>query len=106
MPLLGVVLEHAAALTRPDVLQFDGEMGQFNNFYNTSSNDPDNKQSGRPPFNSETHRNLLMCLVWLLKSCSRAALAACCADLPPARLHALLHVIHLCFAAHEYKVPP
>ncbi|XP_073967695.1 dedicator of cytokinesis protein 7-like [Choristoneura fumiferana] len=78
-------------------------MGQFNNFYNTSSNDPDNKQSGRPPFNSETHRNLLMCLVWLLKSCSRAALAACCADLPPARLHALLHVIHLCFAAHEYK---
>ncbi|XP_047987110.1 LOW QUALITY PROTEIN: dedicator of cytokinesis protein 7 [Leguminivora glycinivorella] len=107
MPLLGIVLDAAPMLSRSsgarDVIQFDGEMGQFNNLYNPSVNDPDNKQTGRPPFNSETHRNLLMCLVWLLKSCSRSALAQCCAELPPARLPSLLHLLHLCFIAHEYK---
>ncbi|XP_063618134.1 dedicator of cytokinesis protein 7 [Cydia splendana] len=107
MPLLGIVLDAAPMLSRSagarDVMQFDGEMGQFNSLYNPSANDPDNKQTGRPPFNSETHRNLLMCLVWLLKSCSRAALAQCCAELPPQRLPALLHLLHLCFIAHEYK---
>lgn len=61
-------------------------------------------QNGRPPFNSETSRNLLMCLVWVLKWAERSALAACVAELSPHKLHSLLALIDLCFKCQEYKV--
>lgn len=61
-------------------------------------------KNGRPPFNSETSRNLLMCLVWVLRWADRAALSAAVADLPPARLHSLFALIDLCFKCQEYKV--
>lgn len=61
-------------------------------------------QSGRAPFNSETSRNLLMCLVWVLRWAERGALAGAAAELPPARRAALLALIDLCFKCQEYKV--
>lgn len=61
-------------------------------------------QNGRPPFNSETSRNLLMCLVWVLRWAEKGALAVAIAELPPARLHCFLALIDLCFKCQEYKV--
>ncbi|CAG5048236.1 unnamed protein product [Parnassius apollo] len=106
LPLLGIVLDALPQLHRPahkekETLQLDGELSQFGNFYSMSSPE-DFKQNGRAPFNSETSRNLLMCLAWLLKWTQRDVLAACLAELPPARLYALLALLDLCFKCHEY----
>ncbi|CAB3248141.1 unnamed protein product [Arctia plantaginis] len=108
LPLLSVIMDAHPQLYRgfagnKETLQLDSDMGQFSNLYTASSPEGEFKQNGRPPFNSETSRNLLMCLVWLLKNVERGALAACVADLPPARLHALLALIDLCFKCQEYK---
>ncbi|XP_068621586.1 dedicator of cytokinesis protein 7 [Battus philenor] len=107
LPLLGVVMDAQPQLHRgfhsgKEALQLDGELSQFGNFYSMSSPD-DFKQNGRPPFNSETSRNLLMCLVWVLKWTERGVLSACAADLPAARLHQLLALLDLCFKCQEYK---
>ncbi|KPJ13246.1 Dedicator of cytokinesis protein 6 [Papilio machaon] len=107
LPLLGIVMDaqpqlHRGFTTGKESLQLDGELSQFGNFYNTSSPE-DFKQNGRPPFNSETSRNLLMCLAWVLKWTSRGVLAACAAELPAPRLHQLLALLDLCFKCHEYK---
>ncbi|XP_039764432.1 dedicator of cytokinesis protein 7 isoform X2 [Pararge aegeria] len=107
MPLLGIVMDAQPQLYRgfdsgKETLQLDGEMSQFGSMYAPPSPE-DFKQNGRPPFNSETSRNLLMCLVWLLKWSDRGALAAAVAELPPARLHCLLALIDLCFKCQEYK---
>ncbi|XP_013181338.1 PREDICTED: dedicator of cytokinesis protein 7 isoform X1 [Papilio xuthus] len=107
LPLLGIVMDaqpqlHRGFTTGKESLQLDGELSQFGNFYITSSPE-DFKQNGRPPFNSETSRNLLMCLAWVLKWTSRDVLAACAADLPAPRLHQLLALLDLCFKCHEYK---
>ncbi|XP_063891201.1 dedicator of cytokinesis protein 7 [Helicoverpa armigera] len=108
LPLLGIVMDAQAQLyrgftTSKEILQLDSEIGQFGNLYTASSPEGDFKQNGRPPFNSETSRNLLMCLVWVLKWAERGALAACVAELSPRRLHDLLALIELCFKCQEYK---
>ncbi|XP_013192989.1 dedicator of cytokinesis protein 7 [Amyelois transitella] len=107
LPILGAVMDALQQLYRgthgKDVLQLDSDLGQFGNLYSAPSPDGEFKQSGRAPFNSETSRNLLMCLVWVLKWTERGALAACAAELPPARLRALLALIDLCFKCQEYK---
>ncbi|XP_026738533.1 dedicator of cytokinesis protein 7 isoform X1 [Trichoplusia ni] len=108
LPLLGIVMDAQPQLyrgfaTNKEILQLDSDMGQFNNLYTASSPEGEFKQNGRPPFNSETSRNLLMCLVWVLKWAERGALTACVAELAPARLHALLALIDLCFKCQEYK---
>ncbi|XP_022112324.2 dedicator of cytokinesis protein 7 [Pieris rapae] len=108
MPLLGIVMDAQPQLYRgfdsgKEILQLDGEMGQFGSLYPASSPEGDFKQSGRPPFNSETSRNLLMCLVWVLRWADRSALSSAVADLPPARLHSLFALIDLCFKCQEYK---
>lgn len=107
LPLLGIVMDAQPQLYRgfsnnKEIMQLDNDMGQFSSFYNTPSAD-DFKQNGRPPFNSETSRNLLMCLVWVLKWSDRQALQACLADLTPSRLHTLLALVDLCFKCQEYK---
>ncbi|KAJ0181570.1 hypothetical protein K1T71_002292 [Dendrolimus kikuchii] len=96
LPLLGIVMDAQPQLYRgfsnnKEILQLDSELGQFSSFYNAPSPE-DFKQNGRPPFSSETSRNLLMCLVW-----------ACVSDLPAPRLHSLLALIDLCFKCQEYK---
>ncbi|XP_026490440.2 dedicator of cytokinesis protein 7 isoform X1 [Vanessa tameamea] len=107
LPLLGVVMDAQPQLYRgfdsgKETLQLDGEMSQFGNMYAPASPD-EVKQSGRAPFNSETSRNLLMCLVWVLRWAERGALCAAVAELAPARLHALLALIDLAFKCQEYK---
>ncbi|XP_063839037.1 dedicator of cytokinesis protein 7 [Ostrinia nubilalis] len=108
LPLVQVALDALPQLPRgldnnKEILQLDSDIGQFGNFYNTTSPDGDFKQTAKPPFNSETSRNLLMCLVWVLKWSDRAALSACASELPPASLHRLLTLIDLCFKCQEYK---
>ncbi|XP_050551818.1 dedicator of cytokinesis protein 7 isoform X1 [Spodoptera frugiperda] len=108
LPLLGIAMDAHPQLyrgfsTNKEVLQLDSEIGQFSNLHTASSPEGDFKQSGRPPFNSETSRNLVMCVVWVLKWSSRPALAATVADLPPHSLHALLALIDLAFRCQEYK---
>ncbi|XP_045511771.1 dedicator of cytokinesis protein 7 [Colias croceus] len=108
LPLLGIVLDAQPQLYRgfdgsKEILQLDGELGQLGSLYPASSPEGDFKQNGRPPFNSETSRNLLVCLVWVLKWAERGALSAAVAELPPARLHALFALIDLCFKCQEYK---
>ncbi|CAH0726332.1 unnamed protein product, partial [Brenthis ino] len=107
LPLLGVLMDAQPQLYRgfdagKETLQLDCEMNHFGNMYAPSSPE-DFKQNGRPPFNSETSRNLLMCLVWVLRWAERGALAAAVAELPAARLHCLLALIDLCFKCQEYK---
>ncbi|CAG9567548.1 unnamed protein product [Danaus chrysippus] len=107
LPLVSIVMDAQPQLYKgfdggKEILQFDGEMSAFGNMY-AGSPEGDFKQNGRPPFNSETSRNLLMCLVWVLKWCERGALASLVADLPPARLHSLLALLDLCFKCQEYK---
>ncbi|XP_050362134.1 dedicator of cytokinesis protein 7 [Nymphalis io] len=107
LPLLAIVMDAQPQLYRgfdsgKETLQLDGEMSQFGNMYAATSPD-EFKQSGRAPFNSETSRNLLMCLVWVLRWAERGALAAAVAELPPARLHALLALLDLAFKCQEYK---
>ncbi|XP_052757856.1 dedicator of cytokinesis protein 7 [Galleria mellonella] len=107
-PLLGLLLDaqphlHRGPAPHHDILQFDSEISQFENFYSTPPTKAEVKQAGRAPLNSETSRNLVMCLVWLLKSTERGALAAAVAELPPRRLRALLALLDLGFRCHEYK---
>ncbi|XP_038219758.1 dedicator of cytokinesis protein 7 [Zerene cesonia] len=108
LPLLAIVLDAQPQLYRgfdasKEIIQLDGDLGQLGSLYPASSPEGDFKQNGRPPFNSETSRNLLVCLVWVLKWAERAALSAAVADLPPARLHALFALIDLCFNSQDYK---
>ncbi|XP_072936330.1 dedicator of cytokinesis protein 7 [Epargyreus clarus] len=108
LPLLDIVLDarpqlHRGFDTGKDILQLDSEMCQFGSLYSPTSPEGDFKQNGRAPLNSETSRNLLMCLVWVFRSAARSALAARVAELPAARLHALLSIIDLAFKCQEYK---
>ncbi|KAJ2944480.1 hypothetical protein O0L34_g3827 [Tuta absoluta] len=105
LPLLGIVLDAQPQLYRGfsgtrEIPPLDSEMGQLGSLYTTTSPEGDFKQNGRPPFNSETSRNLLMCLVWVLKW---SVLSSSAGDLSPARLHALLGLLDLCFKCQEYK---
>ncbi|XP_050685080.1 dedicator of cytokinesis protein 7 isoform X2 [Leptidea sinapis] len=108
LPLLGIIMDVQPQLYRSfdsgkEILQFDGEMGQLSGLYPASSPEGDCKQSGRATLNSETSRNLLMCLVWVVRWNERGALAAAVADLPPAALHSLFTLLDLCFKCQEYK---
>ncbi|XP_049870539.1 dedicator of cytokinesis protein 7 isoform X2 [Pectinophora gossypiella] len=108
LPLLGIVLDKQPQLYRGftntrEIPPMDNEVGQLGNLYTTASPEGDFKQCGRPPFNSETSRNLVMCLVWVLKWSERGGLAGAAADLPPARAHGLLLLLDLAFKCHEYK---
>ncbi|KAM3959107.1 LOW QUALITY PROTEIN: dedicator of cytokinesis [Aphomia sociella] len=108
LPLLGVLLDaqprlHKGFAHAKDVLQLDSEINQFGNLYSPPLSEGEFSQSPRTPLNSETSRNLLMCLAWLLKWSERGALSACVAELPPRRLRALLALLDLCFECQEYK---
>ncbi|XP_026325619.1 dedicator of cytokinesis protein 7 isoform X2 [Hyposmocoma kahamanoa] len=108
LPLLGIVMDAQPQLYRGfvssrEIPPLDSEISQLGNLYTTASPEGDYKQSGRPQFNSETSRNLLMCLVWVLKWAGRAALAACVSDLPAPRLQTLLALIDVAFKCQEYK---
>ncbi|XP_064293051.1 dedicator of cytokinesis protein 7 isoform X3 [Plodia interpunctella] len=106
LPVLGAVMDALHQLYRgagKDALQLDNELGHVGSLYTAPSPDGEFKQSGRAPFNSETSRNLLMCLVWVLKWTDKSVLSACVADMPAARLHGLLALIDLSFKCLEYK---
>ncbi|XP_041982163.1 dedicator of cytokinesis protein 7 isoform X2 [Aricia agestis] len=107
LPLLTIAMDvqprlHRAAAAPKDILQLDGEMSQFGAF-NPATTPEEFKQGGRAAFNSETSRNLVTCVVWVLRWAERGSLHACLQDLAPPRLYSFLQLIDLAFAAHEYK---
>ncbi|GBP46865.1 Dedicator of cytokinesis protein 6 [Eumeta japonica] len=108
LPMLTIVMDAQPNLYRgfsnnKDILQLDSEMSQFGHFYMTTYPDGEYKQNTRATFNSETTRNLLMCLAWVLKWLERSTLTHYLSELPPRRVHTLLQVIDLCFKCTEYK---
>ncbi|KAG7311832.1 hypothetical protein JYU34_002915 [Plutella xylostella] len=86
-----------------DILPLDNDLDFLDQFYPTASPDGENKPPSRAPFNSETSRNLLLLVCWVLKWSSDSALAACVGSLSRRRLLALLQLVHRCFAHHQYK---
>ncbi|XP_048483220.1 dedicator of cytokinesis protein 7 [Plutella xylostella] len=108
MPLLSVAMDACPLLSRPgnassDILPLDNDLDFLDQFYPTASPDGENKPPSRAPFNSETSRNLLLLVCWVLKWSSDSALAACVGSLSRRRLLALLQLVHRCFAHHQYK---
>nr|XP_037877673.1 dedicator of cytokinesis protein 7 isoform X2 [Bombyx mori] len=102
LPLLGIVMDAYPQLYRgfnnnKEILQLDSEMSQFGSLCSPPS-PVDYKQEGRAALNSETSRNLVTCLAWVLKWAG-----PCAADLPPSALRTLLALIDLAFSCHEYK---
>ncbi|XP_076063961.1 dedicator of cytokinesis isoform X2 [Oratosquilla oratoria] len=52
---------------------------------------------------SETSRNLLMCLLWVLRNVDDATLAHTFSDMPHNRLHQLLDILYIAVSCFEYK---
>ncbi|RXG71099.1 Dedicator of cytokinesis protein 7 [Armadillidium vulgare] len=54
------------------------------------------------PLSSETTRNLLICLLWVLKNLDDATVRATLAELTPLRMHKLLDVLYIAASCFEY----
>ncbi|KAK3891189.1 hypothetical protein Pcinc_004905 [Petrolisthes cinctipes] len=61
------------------------------------------QQSRKCPLSSETTRNLLICLLWVLRAADGSSLRHTLADLSHTRLHQLLDVLYIAVSCFEFK---
>ncbi|KAK7069782.1 Dedicator of cytokinesis protein 7, partial [Halocaridina rubra] len=61
------------------------------------------QQSRKCPLSSTTTRNLLMCLLWILRNVDDVTFRHTLSDLPHNRLHQLLDVLYIAVSCFEYK---
>ncbi|XP_069184992.1 dedicator of cytokinesis protein 7 isoform X20 [Procambarus clarkii] len=61
------------------------------------------QQPRKCPLSSETTRNLLICLLWVLRNADETTLRHTLSELPHNRLHQLLDVLYIAVSCFEYK---
>ncbi|XP_069942512.1 dedicator of cytokinesis protein 7 isoform X9 [Cherax quadricarinatus] len=61
------------------------------------------QQPRKCPLSSETTRNLLICLLWVLRNADETTLRHTLSELPHNRLHQLLDVLYVAVSCFEYK---
>ncbi|XP_063863721.1 dedicator of cytokinesis protein 7-like isoform X4 [Scylla paramamosain] len=61
------------------------------------------QQPRKCPLSSETTRNLLICLLWVLRNADETSLRHTLSELPHNRLHQLLDVLYIAVSCFEYK---
>ena len=62
------------------------------------------QQSPRCPLSSHSSRHLLVSLLWLLRNLDGSALKQVLSELPPHRLHSLLHLLYIALSCFQFKV--
>ncbi|XP_071517868.1 dedicator of cytokinesis protein 7 isoform X2 [Panulirus ornatus] len=61
------------------------------------------QQTRKCPLSSETTRNLLICLLWVLRNADEVTLRHTLSELPHNRLHQLLDILYIGVSCFEYK---
>nr|XP_045601170.1 dedicator of cytokinesis protein 7-like isoform X5 [Procambarus clarkii] len=69
----------------------------------TTEEEMENQQPRKCPLSSETTRNLLICLLWVLRNADETTLRHTLSELPHNRLHQLLDVLYIAVSCFEYK---
>ncbi|KAL8178545.1 UNVERIFIED_CONTAM: Dedicator of cytokinesis protein 7 [Gekko kuhli] len=109
--LAGLVLTELAVILDPDA---EGLFGLHKKVINTvhnllSSHDSDPRYSDpqtsrqHSTFSAESSRNLLICLLWVLKNADESILQKWFTDLSVLQLNRLLDLLYLCISCFEYK---
>ncbi|XP_068201997.1 dedicator of cytokinesis protein 7 isoform X2 [Palaemon carinicauda] len=69
----------------------------------TTEEEMENQQQRKCPLGSSTTRNMLMCLLWVMRNVDDVNLRHTLSDLPYNRLHQLLDVLYIAVSCFEYK---
>ncbi|XP_069942508.1 dedicator of cytokinesis protein 7 isoform X5 [Cherax quadricarinatus] len=83
---------------------FANKESDYDVIQGTTEEEMENQQQPRKcPLSSETTRNLLICLLWVLRNADETTLRHTLSELPHNRLHQLLDVLYVAVSCFEYK---
>ncbi|XP_042203401.1 dedicator of cytokinesis protein 7-like isoform X8 [Homarus americanus] len=82
---------------------FANKESDYDVIQGTTEEEMENQQPRKCPLSSETTRNLLICLLWILRNADEITLRHTLSELPYTRLHQLLDVLYIAVSCFEYK---